>query len=465
MRILTLDCWLDPDIDSYTFGDPISIFDYDIVIWDPGNTLDGYQSEPYHPTFQGLRRISENDSSRLLGDISRRRKDFEQFIELGRTLVVFAAPPQRASYDTGERRTSGIGRNQKVTYILNTLDVNDALPFTYTSTIGTGEAITAKNDRLKALLRDYKNEWYYRALLEEYPGTSIAVVAGTNKCVSAIYRHESGGIALLLPDLEAISDNSDGDHKADSPTERPDLIANLIAWIESLNATPEDLPAWASEYQFNEDEDRSVKLAALESESLEILRQIDDLKVKQAEEDKWKLLFTAQGSTLEHQVFHAFKVLGFEVEEGPPGRSDLRLGWKGRRAVVEIKGTSKSASEKYAAQLEKWVTEEMIETENRPKGILVVNTWRELSLDKRTEPSFPHQMLNFSEHREHCLMTGVQLLAMVRSHQSDPSNTPSICDLIMSTVGVMPGWDNLEHLFTSKGNTDTASANESDPAG
>ncbi len=47
-----------------------------------------------------------------------------------------------------------------------------------------------------------------------------------------------------------------------------------------------------------------------------------------------------------------------------------------------------------------------------PKGVLIVNAYREISPSERTEAPFPHQMLSYSHVRKHCLITTTQLLSI-----------------------------------------------------
>lgn len=89
-------------------------------------------------------------------------------------------------------------------------------------------------------------------------------------------------------------------------------------------------------------------------------------------------------------------------------------------AVVEIKGVTGSAAEKHAAKLEKWVSTYYEENEVKPKGILVVNTYRDQPLIDRPEVSFPHQMLKFCSQREHCLLTSTQLLSLYLDVKKNP---------------------------------------------
>ena len=55
------------------------------------------------------------------------------------------------------------------------------------------------------------------------------------------------------------------------------------------------------------------------------------------------------------------------------GRSDIIAKYGEVAIVAEIKGVTKSAAEKHAAQLEKWVAQYIEENEVSPKGMLIVN--------------------------------------------------------------------------------------------
>jgi len=107
-----------------------------------------------------------------------------------------------------------------------------------------------------------------------------------------------------------------------------------------------------------------------------------------------------------------------------------------RIAVVEVKGIIGSAAEKHAAQLEKWVSEYYASSGKKPKGILVVNAFRNIPLQNRDETVFPDQMLPYCEHREHCLLTGLQLLGLYLACVDEPSEADDIINNIFETKGV-----------------------------
>ena len=100
---------------------------------------------------------------------------------------------------------------------------------------------------------------------------------------------------------------------------------------------------------------------------------------------KYKLTLTSSGKELEKIVTQIFSELGFTIWESEHNRADGIFEYNNHKFVIEIKGVSKSAAEKHAAQLEKWVSEFIENNGTIPKAILVVNGFRKKELSKRTE--------------------------------------------------------------------------------
>jgi hypothetical protein len=126
------------------------------------------------------------------------------------------------------------------------------------------------------------------------------------------------------------------------------------------------------------------------------------------------------------------------VLDGLEGRDDLIAEFEEKIFVIEVKGKTKSAAEGDAAQLEKWVSTHMAEKSKLPKGLLVVNAYREIPLEERTEDVFPNQMLKFSKQREHCLMSGLQLLCLYLSCNDDALKKRAAIDSIFNCTDVYP---------------------------
>ena len=364
---------------------------------------------------------------------------------------MIASPPQTIWVDTGKKEKSGTGRNQKVTRIVNDIDLLAAIPGEVSTIAGRGLELRPASPSATELWRETHDRWIYRCFLNKFPGTKLLVVAGTEKVVGSVEVSPDGGVLALLPEPWVPADDDElaneedeleeGSEDLASPgphEEYVDVPARIIAWVRQLSLhDSEPIPEWAAVFKFDSEIQRQEKLTRLERSIAKLATKVDALKHEQAEDDRWKRLSFSSGAALEDQTRRAFEVLGFTVLEVQPGRSDLRLQWGTERVVVEVKGLSRSAAERNAAQLEKWVAEELADGATA-KGVLVVNTWREKAPDQR-EADFPDQMIPYATARGHCLVTSLQLLTLARDVSAGTTEAATAARAIVSTTGVFDG--------------------------
>lgn len=452
MRTLLLDTAFEAeDADRYAFTSMVSAFDYDVVIWDPVGTSNKYEGA-YRGEYRGRPAPTEAESVALLEALARRKQEFTDFLGLGRSIIVIASPPQTIWVDTGNKNTSGTGRNQKVTRIVDDIDLLAAIPGQVTTVAGRGLELGPVSPTAASLWRETKDRWIYRCFLSKFPGEKLLVVAGTEKVAASVEVSPDGGVLALLPEPWIPAEDDEVDDEADEPEEGcrdtgvakndderfVDVPAQMIEWVRGLSLhESEPIPAWAADFKFTSEIQRQEELTRLERSIAKLATKVDSLKHEQAEDDRWKRLSFSSGTALEDQVRRAFEVLGFTVLQAQRGRSDLRLQWETERVVVEVKGLSRSAAEKNAAQLEKWVAEEMADGVTA-KGVLVVNTWREKAPDQR-ETDFPDQMVPYATARSHCLLTSLQLLTLARDVSDGKTDAASAARAILSTTGVFDG--------------------------
>lgn len=89
----------------------------------------------------------------------------------------------------------------------------------------------------------------------------------------------------------------------------------------------------------------------------------------------------------------------------------------------------------HAAQLMKWVTTYHSEYGVEPKGILIINAFRDKPLKDRIEKVFPVQMLGYSERMQLCLLTTTQLLAMYLDFLDHQTDFATIKSKLFETIG------------------------------
>jgi hypothetical protein len=191
LRLLSLD--FDPVYNPAAremFAGDRSVFDFDVVVWDPAQTLRTYLTPVYHSQYRGLPSFDEARSIRIQADIRRRHKEFVDFINTGRTLVVIVRSPQQAYIDSGKREYSGTGRNRAATRLLDKLDLLNALPLEKTSFVkAAGDRIElVGSGPLVSLLKKYSKYLKYEAVMTEAPGALLARVTGTDRILGSAFR-------------------------------------------------------------------------------------------------------------------------------------------------------------------------------------------------------------------------------------------------------------------------------------
>ncbi|WP_445996619.1 hypothetical protein ACUWEX_13825 [Okibacterium fritillariae] len=409
------------------FESSASFFDYDVVLWDCFGTYKRMLAAGHD--YRGDPALSESLSVSLVRAIARRRIELTKFLELGRTLVLFADADRNIWVNSGKKEFSGTGRNRQTTNIVEPVGLFRALPFEFGASLGHGTNFSAADSRFGDLLRSTQGRWSYRATLTNYPGRALGTVTGTDLVIASLEQTVSGGNVVVLPAFSSPShfdpDESDGGEP----------LNQLISYVNALvSVEEEDRPAWFDHYQLASEVARAPAITSLEERLASIQDDLERIRGEQAEDERRKLLISATDSVLERQVQDALESIGFRALEVAPGRGDLRMECDEGQIVVEVKGVTKSASEKHAAQLEKWSAIE-IENGNEAKAILIVNAWRLLGPDLRIEEAFPDQMIAYASSRNHALITGLQLLNMSEAARLDVSLATTYREQIFVTNG------------------------------
>jgi hypothetical protein len=437
----------DERIASVNFRHPVTALEYDAVIWWPGSVRTAYEAAGM---FQGRPSLPDSASFQLRDDASRRLGEFRQLLKLGRTLILVVPRPESWNMDTGKREYSGTGRNRQVTRIVETMELERLLPVDLGLTAAQGTEIApVGSGPTTDFWRSQRKILYYDAYMSTPVGEPTMVIRGTDHVVGSIGRVD-GGLVVCLPqpnlsEPEWRWEDEDGnDADEERLTVDPDeelFVGALLELLGQLRSSGEKLPAWTSDYALEREADQFAALQAAGKRVARAQDKVAELEADLARLRERKALFSGSGLGLEVAVEHALRALGFDVEHGAVGRTDRVIIWKGREAVVEIKGVEKSAAEKHAAQLQKWVSERHAETGNEPKGILVVNAWRNTPLADRGKPAFPDQMLGYAERQRHCLVTGLQLLCAWADAEANPARRDELAASLLDTSG---RWERYE---------------------
>lgn len=415
---------------AIAFGSQRSLLDAELVLWNPSSLLVEYGVY----SDGGVPKIGMDESVRFVNDLARRRREMMSLLDMGRTLAIVL--PQPLIFEYWEKRL--IERKTSLPEILPLEGIRthaaDGMSLEFR---GTG-AFTSFWERVG------RTALFPVAYLESPSGTPFCFLKGT-QFVAGSHLKVRAGHVILLPSIRLPPVR-----RGEKPAEILEALRDLVRDLQG-NSGELELPEWSENFQLPTEVAQRGDLARLEQELQTLTDSIIAQKQKIADLDRYKLLFTGSGRALELQVARVFEALGFEVAEGMPGRDDLILRIANKVAVVEVKGVKGSAAERNAAQLEKWVSEFHLQNDVRPKGILIVNAFKDTPLTERIETPFPAQMLPYSVNRGHCLLTGIQLLCMYLEVSANPERKADLIDALFSTNGVFPhhaSWQ--DHLSVLK---------------
>lgn len=389
-------------LSDYTF------IDADIIFWNVVSTNDEIKAH-------SLGGISAHNRIKKL--IESRSADLKEFFSLGGFLVITNSQFEEITFPG-------------VDAVFNLSEVLDLAKVPIKKK--KGKNLTSNGDKK---VEDYlKNNqiFHYSYEFTQPIGRILMFIKKSKYVLSQFVKKQNGGV-LFLPTIAA--------NTFDDPTTNETFISTTIDLCkylgkvsggENFNIVP---PEWVINYKVQEEVELNKTISIIKKD-IEVINKKLNTKNNELEEiEKLKRLFWCDGKPLEQIIQKIISDVGGEVKNPENNRDDLIITFDDKVAVVEIKGVKKSAAEHHAAQLEKWVSIYFGDNGVQPKGILIVNAYKEEPLDERNGESFPKQMLPYSEQREHCLITGIQLFCLYYDYKKGNISNAEFFSKLFNTVG------------------------------
>lgn len=453
-RILSIGARLrDPRVDFTPFSSTKTLLEYDFVVWNPTDLFDGYTTGQ---SFKGSACLTDSSSAAYRRDAERRWTEFHDFLKLGRLMVVLLPTPINFYVATGQTENEGTAAKPRLKRLVESRGVDDLIPVTMELVAASGDKCeVVAGEPFATFWRTVGDQFHYSAYLREPVGTSLVAIKGTDRVVATMVDID-GGTVLLLPqryfydaDIEQRPNETEAafDRRWEQETAKAEkkvskvFVDGLLDLAQALQGSPDDaLPGWTERFALPGEIEAVAAVSSAEDKATRALQRAERQRMALKQLQRQKVLMAGSGRSLELAVERALTDLGCTVEEGEKGRTDRIVRWRNAVAVLEIKGLAKSARERDAAQLEKWVSEYLLNNGKPAKGVLFVNAWRSAPLDARDQPSFPPSMLPYAEGRSHCLATTAQLLAAVTT-ATTARDKNAFLKALFSTVGILDGWE------------------------
>ncbi|MGR0482856.1 MAG: hypothetical protein ACTFAL_16045 [Candidatus Electronema sp. V4] len=401
-RILTIAFELaSPDTTYQRFNEKISLLDWDIVLFRP--QIEDFIDYDKH--YQGKPRLSESSSFRLKESCEHWRREIKQAVDAGKIVIVFLSPLEEVYIDTGERRYSGAGRNQKTTFLVGEYNNYKAIPADLAPTNTSGKAMrlaTHGADVLAPYWAEFESVSEYKVILNDLKVPPCLVTRTGDKAVGALFSSKSSsGTLVLLPYIdfeppEFFQDDINcefGTPAAEQFASR--MVAAVVALDKALRSAGEITPApqWTEQPQYALGTEPALCVELLHAEQAveEAQRRKEEIMTKLANAGAYRRLLFEKGKPLENVIIDTLRLFGFQAEQYEDSNSQFDAVFESEegRFIGEAEGKdSEAVNIKKLRQLSMNIDEDL-QRENvtvPAKPVLFGNGYRLLPLSEREDP-------------------------------------------------------------------------------
>jgi hypothetical protein len=397
------------DVEYSDFEADISLLDWDIVLFKPViDSYLAYSSEYY----QGKPNLSDSASFRLKEQCDHWRREIRDAFDSGKTVIIFLSEFQEVYVDTGERRYSGTGRNQKTTRIVSLHDNYSVIPVALSpiSTKGTAIKLATRNaDVIAPYWKEFEEVSQYKVVLAADKVPACLLTKNGDKPVGALYRSKnSSGSLILLPDVDFYADNfliekgGEWDWTPAATQFAARMLGAVVGLDKALHSTgqitPE--PPWAAspDYALPNEVTLNQELLIAEEE-IEKARNAKEAILESLKSSRrLRNLLYEKGKPLENAIIDGLTVMGFCAESFKDSDSEFDVVFESNegRLIGEAEGKdNKAINIDKLRQLAMNIHEDLQREEIKTpaKGVLFGNGFRLSPLNER-DTQFTEKCIN-----------------------------------------------------------------------
>ena len=383
-----------------------SLLDADIILFE--SDFSPYDRD-YPSTYSGKTVYSKDSSFQLREDTIHWQRELSMALQHGKTVFVIFGKYKECFLHTGQKTTSGTGRNAKTTNHVESYNNFKFLPVDLPSIIpGVGEEIVFKGTpEFATLWKELEDYIGYESYLDGHITYPTFVTKTGAKPVGGVFKVGKGHLVLLPPIRyshdEFIYYKGEEVYWKKEAIQFGKRLVQLLVDIDkeligAVGATPP--PSWVAASQF-----RLKSESSLQQKISKISDKIEDLTDKRTtlsnellSEQALKRLLYEKGKSLEAAVTDALQILGYSAKNYDDGELELDqviMSPEGGRFIGECEGKDKAAVniDKFR-QLESNIQEDLEKDEisEAAIGILFGNGFRMTSPEER-EPQFTEKCI------------------------------------------------------------------------
>jgi hypothetical protein len=428
VRILTLGCALpDAQIDNYDWASAPSFFDYDAIVVDP-SALSKLINEAVNST--GETPLTYDDEPVIdgpttadtvgLADLLRRRRDeTERLLARGGLVVVFAHP------DVAHSKVSGFTGAHRYYW----------LPAPAGMDYGVSNLKPAGGTQVKPLdyqhpfadyLESLSNNVQYRALFTE-PGLGGKVIGRSpGGAAIAVELEVGGGRIVFLPALPPRI----------GPGERSNVAGLMVTAVRNslLLGAEEGAPYWVQDVRVPGITEARDKAEAAESalEAAEV--EADEARNAYRALDRYRRFLWQEGKYgFDLPLRDALGLLGLPTYAGVDEPASFY--YDGGYVFLETESSTGAVGMDPHYRLRQRLEERIAQASDRPRGVIVVNGFRQQSPASRDQ-QYTDALRVAAESMRYCVVTAQQVFEAVIDHLEGKGDDAAFVKKLIETEGI-----------------------------
>ena len=474
--VLTVDCEIPGGFGEHVqFFSKASLLDGEFVLFQPtipsAFARESYQGKPLYP---------ESYSFQIQEAVAHWQKELADVLKAGKTVFFLLSEVEQAFVYSGQKTSSGTGRNHSVTKTVTPVSNYDLLPFSMKAieSKGISMSLVASESLLREYWRQFGDDSSYCVHLTNSPQLKPLVTArGSDRVVGGIIHQQSGGAFVLLPWIDFYREEffTDESETAEDAEDDEEWTNEAKAWgakfcdaLESLDkairseAAGTPAPPWIHSAELRTLKETSLtdELDHVRSEITNLEEQQNELEARVKDAGSLKGLLYEQGIPLEHAVLKAMRLIGFEADSYRDSDSEFDgvLECSEGRCIGEVEGRDHRAIDiNKMRQLEVNVLEDFSRDEvSKPaKGILFGNGYRLTHPSERPAEQFTAKCVTAAERNGTVLIRTSDLFEVAKALSDFPdADFATACrETIFNTKGkvvTFPPFPEPEPMGASK---------------
>lgn len=307
-----------------------SLSDADIVIFNPSFEGTSYYTDYSNSPYQGKTLYNPDSSFRIKDHFQHWQTEIANLLKAGRTVFVILSYRRDFFVHTGNRETSGTGRNQKVTQLVEPYDNYRFLQVKEIKIFHSegSKVYTTGNvhHELNLCLENFlKHEAHISSSFTSQ--TILYTTKNKDKTLGLSLKIGEGNL-VFIPNIDFpknFYEKNKWSKEALAWGKR--FEAALISFCKANSGEVErtPTPSWANseKYTFQESKEKRTEIQNYIEEISKIQEKVEELNKAVIEIERYKALLFETGKPLETAVTNALRVLGFQAENYNDGKLEL----------------------------------------------------------------------------------------------------------------------------------------------